>query len=108
MKNLLLFTLVLFTCFTLKTKATLKAKTPEEKDLICITILKLAADKSKNAWEMVKYEKILKLKKSFTEKYKVNHFSEKIILSKINDHNLIIKEKGQRYINKNLQKCGLK
>ena len=108
MKNLLLFTLVLFTCFTLKTKATIKAKTPEEKDLICITILKLAADKSKKAGEMIKYEKIIKLKKTYTGKYKENHFSEKIIQSKTNDHNLIIKEKGQRYINKNLQKCGLK
>ena len=108
MKNLLLFTLVLFICFALKTKSTLKAKAPEEKDLICITILKLAADKSKNAGEMIKYEKIIKLKKSYTGKYKENHFSEKIILSKINDHNLIIEDKGQRYINKNLQKCGLK
>ena len=108
MKNLLLFTLVLFTCFTLKTKATLKAKTPEEKDLICITILKLAADKSKNAGEMIKYEKIIKLKKTYTGKYNENHFSEEIIRSHINDHNLIIEEKGQRYINKNLQKCGLK
>ena len=108
MKNLLLFTLVLFICFTLKTKATLTAKTPEEKDLICITILKLAADKSKNAGEMIKYKKIIKLKKTYTGKYKENHFSEKIIQTKTNDHNLIIKEKGQRYINKNLQKCGLK
>ena len=104
MKNLLLFTLVLFVCFA----ATLEAKSSEEKDLICISMLKIAADKSKNAGEMIRYEKIIKLKKMYTEKYKENHFSEKIILSKINDHNLIIEEKGQRYINKNLQKCGLK
>lgn len=49
MKNLLLFTLFLFICFALNTQTTLKAKTSEEKDLTCITILKLAADKSKNA-----------------------------------------------------------
>lgn len=108
MKNLLLFTLTFFLCFDLKTEVTLKAKSPEDKDLNCITILELAASKSKSAGEMIKYEKIIKLKKGYTGKYEENHFSEKIIQSKTNDHNLIIKEKGQRYINKNLQKCGLK
>jgi len=108
MKNLLLFILVFFFCFDLKTEVTLKSKSSEDKDLNCITILKLVADKSKNAGEMIKYEKIIKLKKTYTGKYNENHFSEEIIRSHINDHNLIIEEKGQRYINKNLQKCGLK
>ena len=53
-------------------------------------------------------EKLKKLKKSFKEKYKDNHFSEKDIQSKLDEHNVKVKEKGQRYINKNLQKCGLK
>ena len=57
---------------------------------------------------MIKYEKLKKLKKSFKAKYKDNHFSEKDIQSKLDEHNLKVKEKGQRYINKNLQKCGLK
>ena len=104
MKNLLfiLVTLIFIAGFTLK------AKTPEEKDLSCISLLKLAGEKSKSAGEMVKYEKLKKLKKSFKEKYKDNHFSEKDIQSKLDEHNVKVKEKGQRYINKNLQKCGLK
>ena len=57
---------------------------------------------------MIKYEKLKKLKKSFQSKYKVGYFSEENVQSKIDEHNLKIKEKGQRYINKNLQKCGLK
>ena len=71
-------------------------------------MLKLASEKSKNAGEMIKYEKLKKLQKSFQGKYKENHFSEKDTQSKLDEHNLKIKEKGQRYINKNLQKCGLK
>ena len=104
MKNLLfiLVTLIFTAGFTLK------AKTPEEKDLSCISLLKLAGEKSKSAGEMIKYEKLKKLKKSFKAKYKDNHFSEKDIQSKLDEHNLKVKEKGQRYINKNLQKCGLK
>ena len=57
---------------------------------------------------MIKYEKLKKLQKSFKNKYKVGYFSEENVQSKIDEHNLNIKEKGQRYINKNLQKCGLK
>ena len=53
MKNLLfiLVTLIFIAGFTLK------AKTPEEKDLSCIFLLKLAGEKSKSAGEMVKYGK---------------------------------------------------
>ena len=102
MKNLLLFTLICSIFYTPK------AQTSEEKDLACITLLKLASEKSKNAGEMIKYEKLKKLQKSLQSKYKDDYFSEKNIQSKIDEHNLKINEKGQRYINKNLQKCGLK
>ena len=108
MKCILFILPVLLISYILKAEITLKAKTPEEKDLGCITLLKLASEKSKNAGEMIKYEKLKKLQKSFQAKYKDNHFSEKDIQSKLDQHNLKIKEKGQRYINKNLQKCGLK
>ena len=57
---------------------------------------------------MIKYEKLIKLQKSFQNKYKIGYFSEENVQLKIDEHNLKIKEKGQRYINKNLQKCGLK
>ena len=50
---------------------------------------------------MVKYEKLKKMKKSLKEKYEDNHFSEKDIQSKLDEHNVKIKAKGQRYINKN-------
>jgi len=86
----------------------MKAWTQEEKDLGCITLLKLASEKSKKAGEMTKYEKLKKLQKSFQKKYKEDHFSEKDVKLTLNDYNLKIKEKGQRFINKNLQKCGLK
>ena len=108
MRNLVSFILVCIISFTYKTEATLEAKTSEEKDLHCITLLKLAGEKSKNAGEMIKYEKLKKLKKSYISKYEEDHFSEREIQLKLNEHNLKIKEKGQRYINKNLQKCGLK
>ena len=108
MRFLLLILPVLLISYLLKAEITLKAKTPEEKDLGCITLLKLASEKSKNAGEMIKYEKLRKLQKSFQGKYKDNHFSEKDVQSKLDEHNLKINEKGQRYINKNLQKCGLK
>ena len=98
----LLFILVFSVTFILVAGFTLKAKTPEEKDLSCISLLKLAGEKSKSAGEMIKYEKLKKLKKSFKAKYKDNHFSEKDIQSKLDEHNLKVKEKGQRYINKNL------
>ena len=108
MRFILLILPVLLISYLLKAEITLKAKTPEEKDLGCITLLKLASEKSKNAGEMIKYEKLRKLQKSFQGKYKDNHFSEKDVQSKLDEHNLKINEKGQRYINKNLQKCGLK
>ena len=108
MLKLLSFTLVVIICYALKAEITLKAKTSEDKDLGCITLLKLASEKSKNAGEMIKYEKLKKLQKSFLSKYEENHFSKKNVQLKIDEHNLKIKEKGKRYINKNLQKCGLK
>ena len=108
MRFVLLTLPVLFISHLLKAEITLKAKTPEEKDLACITLLKLASEKSKNAGGMIKYEKLKKLQKNFEGKYKENHFTEKDTQSKLDEHNLKIKEKGQRYINKNLQKCGLK
>ena len=108
MINLLSFSLVCIICYTLKAEITIKAKTSEEKDLGCITLLKLASEKSKNAGEMIKYEKLKKLQKSFLNKYEENHFSKNNVQLKIDEHNLKIKEKGKRYINKNLQKCGLK
>ena len=103
-----ILTLFLLSFFLLKPQVTLNSKTPEEKDLGCITLLKLAGEKSKKDGEMVKYEKLKKLQKSFLSKYEDNHFSEKDSQSQINEHNLKIKEKGVRYINKGLQKCGLK
>ena len=103
-----ILTLFLLSFFLLKSQVTLNSKTPEEKDLGCITLLKLAGEKSKKDGEMVKYEKLKKLEKSFSSKYENNHFSEKDTESQIDKHNLKIKEKGTRYINKGLQKCGLK
>ena len=108
MKQILLILPILLISYLLKAEITLKAKTPEEKDLGCITLLMLASEKSKNAGEMIKYEKLIKLKKSYQGKYKNKYFSNKDIQSKLDEHNLKIKEKGQRYVNKNLQKCGLK
>ena len=86
----------------------LKAKTPEERDLGCITLLMLASEKSKKDGEMIKYEKLKKLQKNYLSKYEDNHFSDDDKKLQINAHNLKIKEKGKRYINKGLQKCGLK
>ena len=108
MRSILLILPVLFVSYLLKAEIKLKAKTSEEKDLGCITLLKLASEKSKNAGEMVKYEKLKKLQKSYQGKYKDKNFSEKDIQSKLDEHKLKINEKGQRYINKNLQRCGLK
>ena len=108
MRCILLLLPVLLITYILKAEVTLRAKTPEEKDLGCITLLELASEKSKSAGEMIKYEKLKKLQKNFQGKYKDNHFSDKDTQSKLDEHNLKIKEKGQRYINKNLQKCGLK
>ena len=108
MKQTLLILSFLLISYILKVDITLKAKSQEEKDLGCITLLKLASEKSKIAGEMIKYEKLKKLQKSFLGKYKVDYFSENETQSKLDEHNFKIKEQGQRYINKNLQKCGLK
>ena len=50
MKSLFLFTFTFFSFFALKSEVTLKAKTPEERDLGCITLLQLASEKSKKRW----------------------------------------------------------
>ena len=81
MLKLLSFTLVVIICYALKAEITLKAKTSEDKDLGCITLLKLASEKSKNAGEMIKYEKLKKLQKSFQSKYEDNHFSKAVCLN---------------------------
>ena len=65
MRNLLSLILIFLISFILKAEVKLKAQTYEEKDLGCITLLKLASEKSKNAGEMIKYEKLKKLQKSF-------------------------------------------
>ena len=108
MKILLLFSFTFFSFFSLKAEVKLKAKTPEERDLGCITLLMLASEKSKKDGEMIKYEKLKKLQKNYLSKYEDNHFSDDDKKLQINAHNLKIKEKGKRYINKGLQKCGLK
>ena len=108
MKDLLSLAFICLISFVLKADVTLKAKGSESKDLSCITLLKLASEKSKNAGEMIKYEKLKKLQQNFQSKYEDNRFSENEVQLKMDEHNLNIKEKGQRYINKNLQKCGLK
>tara|TARA_Y100000766_G_C18293725_1_gene312873 strand:- start:11 stop:337 length:327 start_codon:yes stop_codon:yes gene_type:complete len=108
MKILIIFFVFFAPIFVLKSEITLKAKTPEEKDLSCITLLKLAGEQSKDAGEMVKFEKLKKLKKSFLSKYEDGYFTEKEVSSQIDKHNQKIKEKGKRYVNKGLQKCGLK
>ena len=80
----------------------------ERTDLACITLLELAAEKNKNAGEMNKYEKLKKLEKKLNEKYDDDYFSKEDKQTQLSNHNLNIKEKGKRYINKGLQKCGLK
>ena len=104
----ILFIFICFYFYSSQSKITLKAKTSEEKDLGCITILTIASEKSKKDGEMVKYEKLKKLQKSFLSKYNENYFSKEASQLQINEHNFRIKEKGVRYINKGLQKCGLK
>ena len=66
MKQILLILPVLLISYILKAEITLKAKPQEEKDLGCITLLKLVSEKSKIAGEMNKYEKLKKLQKSFS------------------------------------------
>ena len=68
MKYILFIIPVLLISYILKAEITLKAETPEDKDLGCITLLKLASEKSKNAGEMIKYEKLKKLQKKFSRK----------------------------------------
>ena len=95
----------------LETEINLDASPKEEKDLGCITLLTIASEKSKNNGEIDKYEKLKKLKKlkkSFQANYKDEHFSDEIIILELDKQNLKILEKGQRYINKGLQKCWLK
>ena len=53
--KLFLFMFIFFSFFTLKSEVKLKAITPEERDLGCITLLTLASEKSKKDGEMVKY-----------------------------------------------------
>ena len=104
----ILFIFICFYFYFSQSKITLKAKSLEEKDLGCITLLTIASEKSKKDGEMVKYEKLKKLQKSFLNKYNENFFSKEASQLQLNEHDLKIKEKGVRYINKGLQKCGLK
>ena len=108
MKHLFSFIFLCSFSFFLKAEVTLKVSNSEEKDLGCITLLKLASEKSKENGETVKYEKLKKLQKSFLSKYENGHFTKQEESSQIQIHNLKIKEKGKRYVNKGLQKCGLK
>ena len=108
MKNLTILFLFFLAPILLKSEVTLKAKTSEIKDINCITLLQIASEKSKKEGEMVKYEKLKTLQQKYISKYSKNHFSDDNLQLRINDHNLKIKEKGKRYINKGLQKCGLK
>ena len=108
MKNLIVLFLFFVSPILLKSEITLKAQTSETKDINCITLLQIASEKSKKEGEMVKYEKLKTLQLKYKSKYTENHFSDDDLQLRINDHNLKIKEKGKRYINKGLQKCGLK
>ena len=108
MKNLFVFISFFVSPIFLKSEVTLKAQTSENKDINCITLLQIASEKSKKEGEMVKYEKLKSLQQKYISKYSENHFSNDLLQLNIDDHNLKIKEKGKRYINKGLQKCGLK
>ena len=108
MKNLTIIFFFFLSPILLKSEVTLKAQTSEIKDINCITLLQIASEKSKKEGEMVKYEKLKTLQQKYISKYSENHFSNDNLQLRINDHNLKIKEKGKRYINKGLQKCGLK
>lgn len=52
----ILFIFICFYFYFSQSKITLKAKSLEEKDLGCITLLTIASEKSKKDGEMVKYE----------------------------------------------------
>ena len=58
MKYLILSVLFCSFSYDLKAEVTLKFLNSEEKDLGCITLLKLASEKSKENGETVKYEKL--------------------------------------------------
>ena len=90
------FCLNIFILFSLNSKVTLKANSIEEKDLSCITLLKLSSEKSKEAGEMIKYEKLKKLEKNYLAKYEDNFYSKESIEIKLNEHVVKIKEKGTR------------
>ena len=107
MKNFI-FILTVFLYLNIKPLFYVNSKTHETKDLKCITLLTLASEKSKKEGEMVKYDKLKKLQKNYSSKYKANHFTKEETNAQLDEHKLKISEKGQRYINKNLQKCGLK
>jgi len=106
MQNLIIF-FFLFPFF-LKSEVTLKALPAENKDISCITLLQIAGEKSKKDGEMVKYEKLKSLQKKYISKYTENYFSDEVFQLRMDEHNIKIKEKGKKYINKGLQKCGLK
>ena len=108
MKILFILFLFFVSPILLKSEVTLKAQTSEIKDINCITLLQIASEKSKKDGEMVKYDKLKTLQQKYLSKYSENHFSDDNLQLRINNHNLKIKEKGKRYINKGLQKCGLK
>ena len=108
MKNLTILFLFFFLPILLKSEFYLRAKTSENKDIGCITLLQIASEKSKKEGEMVKYEKLKTLQLKYKSKYSKDHFSDDDLQLQIDGHNLKIKEKGKRYINKGLQKCGLK
>ena len=108
MKSLTILFFFSLSLILLKSEVTLNAKTSESKDIGCITLLQIASEKSKKEGEMVKYEKLKTLQQKYISKYSENHFSDDNLQLRINDHNIKIKEKGKRYINKGLQKCGLK
>ena len=108
MKNLFVLFFFFVSPILLKSEVTLKAQTSEIKDINCITLLQIASEKSKKEGEMVKYEKLKTLQQKYKSKYTENYFTDDNLQLRISDHNLKIKEKGKRYINKGLQKCGLK
>ena len=108
MKNLIISFLLFFSPIFLKSEITLKANSYEDKDASCIALLQIASEKSKKEGEMVKFEKLKSLQNKYISKYPENYFSNDVVRLNIDDHNLNIKEKGKRYINKGLQKCGLK
>ena len=108
MKNLTISLFLFLLPFFLKSEVTLKMKSAENKDLSCITLLQIASEKSKNGGEMVKYKKIKIQQKKSNKKQPNKHISDEKFQLHIYEHNVKIEEKGKRYINKGLQKCGLK